>query len=115
MELARFAHWRRWQVPLRRAAVFQSAIACWLPSTDNRSIILAPLLKRQAPSAPLGYPFAHIVCCTARVRCWHKADIRCGAMQCPLLGVKRTLCERTPVSAFDPKLTWAAQDCCYAN
>jgi hypothetical protein len=24
------------------------------------------------------------------VRFWHKADIRCGAMQCPLLGVKRT-------------------------
>ena len=22
-------------------------------------------------------------------RNWHKADIRCGAMQCPLLGVKR--------------------------
>jgi hypothetical protein len=25
------------------------------------------------------------------VRFWHIADIRCGAMQCPLLGVKRTL------------------------
>jgi len=25
------------------------------------------------------------------VRFWHKADIRCGAMQCPLLGVKQTL------------------------
>jgi hypothetical protein len=24
------------------------------------------------------------------VRYWHKADIRFGAMQCPLLGVKRT-------------------------
>src|SRR5262249_940651 len=26
--------------------------------------------------------------------------------QCPLLGVKRTLRRRTPMSAFDPKRTW---------
>src|SRR6516225_3049811 len=32
-----------------------------------------------------------LVCCTAYVRFWHIADIRCGAMQCPLLEVKRTL------------------------
>ena len=31
--------------------------------------------------------------------------------QCPLLGVKRTLIERAPMSAFDPKRTSAAQDC----
>src|SRR6516165_1627528 len=37
MEPAAFAHWRRWQVPLRRAAIFRlSAIACWLPLADNR-------------------------------------------------------------------------------
>ena len=40
---------------------------------------------------------------------WHKADIRCGAMQCPLLGVKRTSDGRTAMSAFDPKQTWAFQ------
>ena len=35
--------------------------------------------------------------------------------QCPLLGVKRTLPKRPPMSAFDPKRTLAAQDCCRAN
>jgi len=39
------------------------------------------------------------------VRFWHKADIRCGAMQCPLLGVKRTLIGSAPMSACDPKRT----------
>src|SRR5215469_15137189 len=37
MEPAAFAHWRRWQVPLCRAAIFRlSTIACWLPLADNR-------------------------------------------------------------------------------
>jgi hypothetical protein len=36
---------------------------------------------------------------------WHKADIRCGAMQCSLSGVKRTLVGRAPMSAFDPNRT----------
>jgi len=35
--------------------------------------------------------------------------------QCPLSGVKRTLCGRAAMSAFDPKRTWAALDCCGAN
>jgi hypothetical protein len=43
----------------------------------------------------------------AHVRFWHKADIRCGAMQCLLLGVKRTLIGPAPMSAFDPKRTSA--------
>ena len=33
-------------------------------------------------------------------RNWHKADIRCGAMQCPLLGVKQTLGNRIAVLSF---------------
>jgi hypothetical protein len=34
--------------------------------------------------------------------------------QCPLSGVKRTSTGGNPMSAFDPKRTWAAQDCCCA-
>ena len=32
--------------------------------------------------------------------------------QCPLSGVKRTSGEGVSMFAFDPKRTWAAQDCC---
>ena len=32
--------------------------------------------------------------------------------RCPLLGVKRTSRDADPMSAFDPKWTSAAQDCC---
>ena len=35
---------------------------------------------------------------------WHKADIRCGAMQCPLLGVKRTSVATSPMN--EEKLVW---------
>src|SRR5215472_4707142 len=44
-------------------------------------------------------------CQPGAVHTWHKADIRCGAMQCPLSGVKRTLIRPAPMSAFDPKRT----------
>ena len=37
---------------------------------------------------------------------------RCRFM--PLLGVKRTLVSHSAMSAFDPKRTWTAQNCCYA-
>ena len=35
--------------------------------------------------------------------------------QCPLLGVKRTSEECAAMSAFDPKRTLTAQDCCRAK
>ena len=35
--------------------------------------------------------------------------------QCPLLGVKQKLVGAAAMSAFDPKRTWTAQDCCRAN
>src|SRR5262249_12779909 len=35
--------------------------------------------------------------------------------QCPLLGVKRTSRSLGRMSAFDPKRTSAAKDCCRAN
>src|SRR6516164_9766447 len=87
MEPAAFAHWRSWQVPLRRAAIFRlSAIACWLPSTDNRSIILAPLLKRQAPWASI-YAYCLLHCTSPLLaQSGHPAT----ELQCPLLGAKRT-------------------------
>src|SRR6516225_10882533 len=34
--------------------------------------------------------------------------------QCPLLGVKRTSIRLVQTSAFDPKRTWTAQNCCRA-
>src|SRR5215831_15210073 len=37
------------------------------------------------------------------------------AEPCPLLGVKRTSSRRAAMSAYDPKRTWAAQDCCRAT
>src|SRR5215469_15048694 len=40
----------------------------------------------------------------------HAAEFRC-----PLLGVKRTLLGGAPMSAFDPKRTWAVQSLCSAN
>src|SRR6516164_674018 len=47
MELTGFAHWGRWQVPRRRAAVFRlSAFAYWLPQRIIGSIILAPFMER---------------------------------------------------------------------
>jgi hypothetical protein len=38
-----------------------------------------------------------------------------SARQCPLLGVKRTSEIRPVMSAYNPKRTWAVQDCCRAN
>ena len=35
--------------------------------------------------------------------------------RCPLLGVKRTLPEPAPMSAFDPKRTFGPEDCCHAK
>jgi|SRR6516164_1930462 len=37
------------------------------------------------------------------------------AGECLFSGVKRTLPEPAPMSAFDPKRTLAVQDCCRAN
>src|SRR6516165_4187048 len=77
------------------------------PSTDNRSIILAPLLKRQVPSAPLGYPLAHIVCCTARVCCWHKADISRLRPGVCFRGQRGQFLQLTTMSASDPLRTYS--------
>jgi len=38
-----------------------------------------------------------------------------SAAQCPLLGVKQTFLQLTSMSAFDPKRTSGAQNCCCAN
>src|SRR6516165_1313342 len=40
---------------------------------------------------------------------------RCGALECPLSGVKRTSGGRASMSAFDPKRTSAARICCDAQ
>jgi hypothetical protein len=34
--------------------------------------------------------------------------------QCLLLGEKQTSCRDVPMTAYDPKQTWAAQDFCSA-
>ena len=51
----------------------------------------------------------------SHVRFWHKADIPRLSSDVRFWGVKRTLPRRPPMSAFDPKRTFAAQDCCCAN
>src|SRR6516225_6754021 len=107
MEPAAFAHWRRRQVPLRRAAIFRlSAIACWLPLADNR--------KHHTRSSPEEAG----ALCTLRVSICAYRLLHCTSLllaqsghfaaeiQCPLLGVKRTLVAGAAMSAFDPKRTF---------
>ena len=60
-------------------------------------------------------PIAAIDRCTAECPLLAQSGHSATEFQCPLLGVKRTLPKRPPMSAFDPKRTWAARDCCRAN
>src|SRR6516164_5957035 len=99
MEPAAFAHWRRWQVPLRRAAIFRlSAIACWLPLADNRKhhTRASPDLKLR-PGASI-YRLLH---CTSLLVA--QSEHFAAEFQCPLLGLKRTLIGRAPMSTSDQK------------
>jgi hypothetical protein len=49
--------------------------------------------------------------CLLLAQSGHRSD----ALQCPLLGVKRTSAGTHPMSAFDPKQTSAVYDFCNAN
>src|SRR5262249_48942715 len=60
------------------------ALTCSLFVLRTRSVANVTALPQTSQCGTT--PFALI-----NVRFWHKADIRCGAMQCPLSGVKRTL------------------------
>src|SRR6516164_8611640 len=109
MEPAAFAHWRRWQVPLRRAAIFRlSAIACWLPLADNRKHhTRASPEKAGALKLRPGASIYRLLHCTSLLvaQSGHFA----AEFQCPLLGVKRTLIGRAPMSTSDPKRTLTDQ------
>src|ERR1700740_236473 len=57
---------------------------------------------------------------TAFIRCAEclllaQSGHRDRAAECPLLGVKRTSVFQSAMSAFDPKRTWVAKDCCPAT
>src|SRR6516164_6340652 len=58
-----------------------------------------PSLRREDSSCQLG-----------AVHTWHKADIARLSSDVRFLGVKRTLHFRIPMSAFDPKRTFAVRD-----
>jgi len=106
--LPRYQYSRSWTVirpraalnPIQRCARSRSLLSLLTRSAAKRRRRgrLDAMTTCRNPSVRVNYwqKFANSCnsgkhnCRTAYVRFWHKADIRCGAMQCPLLGVKRT-------------------------
>src|SRR5262249_53020053 len=107
MEPAAFAHWRRWQVPLCRAAIFRlSTIACWLPLADNRKHHTRASPEK-AGALNLGPGGIHLSFAALHESAFGTKRTSLSLSAMSAIGVKQTSRGRAPMSAFDPNRTFS--------